>query len=183
MSLWGLARGGTLVSRRASLTHLKHGELRVSLAGEDRREARKRFEDRWTNEGLGFLLPLLEGVLMVSNRENLPVAVKLSESLLEQDVVTAYDDARRTTALLHNHAPADGALPLLSARAEAKWVKKTLEARRTNISDEQREEMSASLARAREWLEKAAELEADKKQIREAEKAVSEAEKRLKGPS
>ncbi len=183
VSLWGLARGGALVSRRAALTHLKHGELRIGLAGEDKREARKLFDSRWAEEGLGFLLPLLEGVFVLSNRENLPVAVKFSESLLEQDIVAAYDDARRATALLHNHAPADGALPLLSARAEAKWVSKTLETLRSDISDEEREEMTAALARGRKWLEKAAELDADKKQIRRAEKEVSEAEKRLKGPS
>jgi pSer/pThr/pTyr-binding forkhead associated (FHA) protein len=183
VSLWGLARGGTLVSRRASLTHLKHGELRVGLAGEDRREARKIFESRWAEGGLGFLLPLLEGVFAISNRENLPVAVKLSESLLEQDVATAFDDARRATALLHSHAPGDETLPLLSARAEAKWVKKTLEVLRGGISDEQKNELAAALGRGRQWLEIAAELDADKKEIRKAEKEVSEAEKRLEGTS
>jgi hypothetical protein len=74
-------------------------------------------------------------------------------------------------------------LPLLSARAEAKWVKKTLEVLRSGISDEQKNELAAALARGRQWLEIAAELDADKKEIREAAKEVSEAEKRLKGTS
>ncbi len=183
LSLWGLARGGSLVSRRASLTHLKHGELRVGLAGEDKGEARKLFESRWAEEGLEFLLPLLEGVFGLTHREGLPVAVKLVESLLEQEGITAYSDARETTAVLHHLSPADSSLPLLSARAEAKWVNEMLETHRGSISDGQREEMIAALVRGRVWLEKASELDADKKQIRKVENQIAETEKRLEGAS
>ena len=183
LSLWGLARGGSLVSRRASLTHLKHGELRVGLAGEDEREARNLFESRWAEEGLEFLLPLLEGVFALSTRDGLPVAVKLSESLLEQEDITAYSDARKTTVVLHHFAPGDSALPLLAARAEARWVNKTLETQRGSVTDEQREEMISALARGRTWLEKASELDADKEQVQKAEKQIAEAEKRLEGAS
>ena len=183
LSLWGLARGGSLVSRRASLTHLKHGELRVGLAGEDEREARNLFESRWAEEGLEFLLPLLEAVFALSNRDGLPVAVKLSESLLEQEDITATSDARKTTVVLHHLAPGDSALPLLAARAEARWVNKMLEMHRGSISDEQRDEMIAALTCGRTWLEKASELDADKKQIREVEKQIAETEKLLKGAS
>lgn len=181
LSLWGLARGGSLVSRRASLDHLKHGELRVGLAAASPREARNVFEERWKSEGAPFLLSLLGGVCGLSNREGLAVALKLTRSLIDQEGPTAPRDAARSLDLLQHYDPNNPDIPVLAARAEALWVKRVLDELRGSPTEADRQGLTGALDRAKKWLERASKLDASKKDIESAEAEIAEAEKRMTG--
>jgi hypothetical protein len=180
VSLWGLAQEGSLVSRRAALSHLKHGELRLRLAAASRRESRAKFETSWSSNGIYFLFPLLESVVeSLPEEQTIVIALKLVHSLVDQDSTAALSDAIRTAGMLHRHAPDDPEPPTLAALAGARWVKLRFEELRRNVPQEERSEFSSKLASSKAWLEKAAALDADRDQLRDAEGELAEAEEIL----
>jgi len=177
LSLWGLARGDKMVSRRASFSYLKHGELLVGLGGESRLEARNRFRDGWSNGGIHFLLPLLE--LVVERPPEAPgvrqTSLNLLGSLIEQDGSTAIGDAACSLAFLHRLDPANAAVPLLAARAEAKRIEVMARKRRGLQADTELAELNEALAAGKDWLRKAVDLGADALEIKKAETEIAEA--------
>jgi hypothetical protein len=180
LSLWGLARGGSMVSRRASMSRLKHGELRVRLAADSERESRAKLETGWSSDGVRFLFPLLGAVLeSLPETHTMDVALKLTRSLVDQDNSTALRDAIRASEMLHSHAPDDAEPPMLVAQAGARWVKRSVIDLRGNVPEDKLAEFTSTLASSKTWLEKAAELDADEKKLRNAEKELAEAEEIL----
>jgi hypothetical protein len=177
LSLWGLARGASMVSRRASMSRLKHGELRVRLAADSQRESRAKLETGWSSHGIQFLFPLLSGVLeSLPEEQTIDVALRLTRSLVDQDNSTALSDAIHASEMMHSHAPDDAEPPMLAAQAGARWVKLRFEELRGNVPEEERAEIVSTLTTSKTFLEKAAELDADKKKLRNAEKELAEAE-------
>jgi hypothetical protein len=159
LSLWGLARGGSMVSRRASMSRLKHGELRVRLAADSQRGSRAKLETAWSSYGIPFLIPLLSAVLeSLPEEQTTAIALKLTRSLVDQDNTTALSDAVRASEMLHRHAPDDAEPPMLAAQAGARWVKLRFEELRGNVPEEERAEFTSTLTTSKTWLEKAAEL-------------------------
>jgi hypothetical protein len=182
MSLWGLERGGSMVSRRASLSRLKHGDLRVRLAADSARASSAKLEAGWSSEGIQFIIPLLNAVLeSLPETQTLDVALRLARSLIDQDNLMALHDAIQASEILHSHAPDDAEPPLLAAQAEARWVKMSVETLRGNVPQDKRAEFTSALTRCKTWLEKAEELDADRRKLRNAKKELSEAEKMLAG--
>jgi hypothetical protein len=177
LSLWGLARGGSLVSRRAAFSRVEHGELRVGLAASSGSAARSEFESRWTSDGMRFLVPLTGFVLDVYTEEqSADNALKLSRSLIEQPGGVALRDAARSLGFLHRLDPTDPELPLLAARAGARWVKTVALANRNGLDDPERAELVSALEQSKGWVQTAAELGADSKKTRELESEIVEAE-------
>jgi hypothetical protein len=163
------------------MSRLKHGELRVRLAADTRREGRAQFEAGWEENGIHFLFPLLAAVTESYSEEATATALKLTRSLVDQDNPTALRDAIRTSAMLHRHAPDNSELPLLAAQAGARWVKLMSEKLRTNVSEEERAELASVIADGKNWLEKAAQLKASKRTFSRAEAELAEAEEILAG--
>jgi hypothetical protein len=102
--------------------------------------------------------------------------LKLTRSLVDQDNTTALSDAVRASEMLHRHAPDDAEPPMLAAQAGARWVKLRFEELRGNVPEEERAEFTSTLTTSKTWLEKAAELDADKKKLRDAAAELAEAE-------
>jgi hypothetical protein len=180
LSLWGIERGGSLTSRRASFSRLKHGELRVGIAALSRRESQKRFEEDWENRGTGFVFPLLEHVVAYFHEgETASLALTIADSLIGQESTTAPHDAFHSLQYLYRRSPDDKEIPLLAARAGASWVKRRLEELRGKVSEEERAALVSALASSKNMVKKAAEMKANKKKIQKAETDIAEAEKLL----
>jgi pSer/pThr/pTyr-binding forkhead associated (FHA) protein len=179
LSLWGLQRGGSMVSRRASFSRMKHGELRVGLTGPSKRESRQLFQSRWESDGALFAFPLLRSVLERLETKAAPVALKMTRSLLDQDGVVAPRDAARCFEVLHALYPDETDIPALAALATGMWVRRQAHSRRAILSEEERAELASELSGGKRWLEEAIELDARKKDIEKARREIAEAEKEL----
>ena len=179
LSLWGLERGGSMVSRRASFSRMKHGELRVGLAGASKRESRQLFQSRWESDGALFAFPLLRSVFERLETKAAPVALKMTRSLLDQDGVVAPRDAARSLLVLHALYPDEADIPALAALATGMWVRRQARSRRAILSEEERSELASELSGGKSLLEKAVELDARKKDIENARSEIAEAEKEL----
>jgi len=179
LSLWGWERGGATVSRRASFSKLKHGELQVSLAGTSP-DSRARFEEQWGSQGLGFLSTLLGPVLeTVGSDEADVVSRQFARELVERPGLPAARDATNTLAFRHRLDGADPEFPALAARGRARWVKSAASERRAVLTEPERGELRAALAEGREWARRAAELGAKDKVLAGLEAEIQAAEKVL----
>ena len=175
LSLWGVARDAPLQSRRAAYSNLVHGELRLRLAGEVPEEASARFESRWRENGMQFLVPMLYAVMDgYSESESADAAPEVVRGMAELTSPTALRDAARCLAYLSRLDPNDSELPAEAARAEARWVKAVAEANRVGLDEAQRSELAAALERGRGLVRAAAELGGD--ETAEVEAEINEAE-------
>lgn len=180
LSLWGLARGEGLVSRRASFSKLKHGQLLIWASGSTEEEARALFERGWESEGLVFLAPLLTALIEpVAEGDVDEIALELARQLLEQPGPTAALDAARTLAFRHRRDPLNPELPGLVGRARARWVKTTAAGRTAQLTEEERAALRAALSECQDWARKAAELGAQAEITRKLKTDIAEAEKLL----
>jgi hypothetical protein len=181
MSLWGLERGGSMVSRRSSFSKVKHGELRLEAAGGTEKERQNNFQAGFQQEGLDYLLPLLRRVLEPAPEGDVAnISRDFARDLIEQPTGTAARDATAIFALLHRQNPADADFPALAAQARARWVKSTASARKAVLSERERSELRAALAESRDWASKALALGAKEKALAPVEAEIQEAEKLLR---
>jgi hypothetical protein len=179
LSLWGLSRSGSMVSRRASFSRMKHGELRVGLAAPSKRAGREQFQSRWESDGVLFAFPLLQAVIERLEAKAAPVALKMTRSLLDQDGVVAPRDAARSLLVLHALYPDEVDIPALAALATGMWVKRQARSRRAILSEEERNELASELSGGKSLLEKAVALDAREKDVDNARSEIAEAEKEL----
>jgi len=169
-SLWGIARDAPLQSRRSAYSNLVHGELRLRLAGTSPEEARARFESRWEELGMQFLMPMLYAIMdNYSESESAESAPQLARGLANLASSTALRDGARCLAFLARLHPNDSELPAEAARAEARWVKTVAEAHKAGLDEVQRKELVAALERGKGLVRTADALGADGTEAVEAE--------------
>jgi hypothetical protein len=170
LSLWGIARDAPLQSRRAAYSNLVHGELWLRLVGASPEEARARFESRWEELGMQFVMPMLYAIMdNYSESESAESAPQLARGLSELSSSTALRDGARCLAFLARLHPNDSELPAEAARAEARWVKTIAEAHKAGLDEAQRKELEAALERGKGLVRTASALGADGTEAVEAE--------------
>ena len=181
LSLWGPAGGRSSPSPPATGSALAHGELKVAVAAASDADSRARFMDAWAEEGMRFLGPLLSIVL-----ERLPEAdqhsttLRLARDLMEQPGTAATRDAAQTLTFLQHLYPRDSALPLLIARAQARWAQRTAEAPSDSArTEDPRLEPCAALVVGKSWIQKAEALGADALKTSQARAEIAEAAQSL----
>ncbi len=137
--------------------------------------------DAWAEEGMRFLGPLLSIVL-----ERLPEAdqpsttLRLARDLMEQPGTAAARDAAQTLTFLQHLYPGDSALPLLIARAQARWAQRTAEAPSDSArTKDPRLEPCAALVVGKSWIQKAEALGADALKTSQARAEIAEAAQSL----
>ncbi len=178
LSLWGVARDAPLRSRRASYSNLVHGELRLRLAGSSPEEAGARFESRWADNGMQFLLPLIYSIAEIyPEAQSAESAPQIAQGLAHLSTPTALRDGARSLAFLCRLDPTDSELPAEAARAEARLVKAVAEANKAGLGEAQRDELVAALERGKGLVRTAGELGADETEAVEQE--IVEAETML----
>lgn len=176
LSLWGLVRDGSVVSRRAAMSHLKHGELVVRLDAASPRESRTKFETDWAGDGIHFLFPLMGAVVeLLPEERTIEASLQLTRSLVDKDDSTALRETIQASVMLHQHAPDDFEPPLLAAQAGARWVKLRFEELRGNVPEGERAEFALVLAASKTRLAKAMELDAEDKKLKIVEEELAEA--------
>ena len=170
LSLWGVARDAPLQSRRATYSDLVHGELRLQLAGSSPEEASARFESRWADNGMQFLLPLVYSIAEIyPEAQSAESATQIARGLANLSTATALRDGARSLAFLYRLDPKDSELPAEAARAEARWVKAVAEANKAGLGAAQRDELVAALERGKGLVRTAGELGADETEAVEQE--------------
>ncbi|MEE9180317.1 MAG: hypothetical protein V3U22_05420, partial [Vicinamibacteria bacterium] len=180
VGLWGVAKGAPLKSRRATYSHLAHGELRIGVSRPTPEEARAAFERSWSEEGMRFVLSLVLSVMDVySEEQSAGNSLKLARGLSSQPGTVALKDGARVFAFWARLNPTDGELPVLAATAEARWVKAVALENRRGLGDEQRSELMAALQRSKGWVRTADDLGASDKKTKAAEAEIAEAEEKL----
>ena len=168
-----------MVSRRASFSRMKHGELRVGIDAPSKRESRELFESRWESEGALFIFPLLRSVLEPLEAKAAQVALKMARSLLDQDGVVAPRDAARSLSVMHALYPDEADIPALG-RSRHGDVDQA--AGQVASSDSERGGTARTYLgafRGTSLLEKAVELDARKNDVENARSEIAEAEKEL----
>ena len=181
LSLWALAGGQSSPSPPATGSTLAHGELRVAVAAASDAESRARFMDAWAEEGMRFLGPLVSIVLeRLPEADHRSTTLELARDLMEQPGTAATRDAAQTLTFLHRLYPKDSALPLLIARAQARWAQRTAEAPSDSARTRgPKAEPCAALVVGESWIQKAEALGADALKTSEARAEIAEAEQSL----
>ena len=180
VGLWGVAKGAPLKSRRAEYSHLAHGELRIGVSRPSSEEARAAFERSWSEEGMPFLLALVLPVMDVYSEEQSDGnGLKLARGLSSQPGAVALKDGARVLSFWSRLNPTDAELPVLTATAEARWVKAVALENRRGLGDEQRSELMAALERSKGWVRTADDLGASDKKTKAVEAEIAEAEEIL----
>ena len=143
----GLEREGSMVSRRASFSRMKHGELRVGINAPSKRESRELFESRWESEGGLFIFPFLRSVLEPLEAKAAQVALKMTRSLLDQDGVgrLGTPPARFRSCMLFTRTRP--IYPALAALATGMWVRRQARSRRAILSEEERSGLASGTFR------------------------------------
>jgi hypothetical protein len=170
LSIWGVARDTPLQSRRAAYSNLVHGELWLRLTGGSPEEARARFESKWEELGMQFLMPMLYSIMdNYSESESAESAPQIARGMANLASSTALRDGARCLAFLARLHPDDSELPAEAARAEARWVKTVAEAHKAGLDEAQRKELEAALERGKGLVRTAGALGADGTEAVEAE--------------
>ena len=169
LSLWTIAAGEAMTSRRASFANLKHATLRVSIAGGPSGGAAA---------GPWFPSHLL-GALFDVFPDEPEFSLKFAVSLAGQERPQALSDAAASLSFRHRLDPTDWKLVLMAAQAKGLWIDKEIVARGLSLGAEDKTRLTAALEEARSWLEQAKALGAKDEPGKEAEAALVRASERL----
>lgn len=168
MSLWAIAAGESMTSRRASFTNLKHTALRVSIAGAPS-----------TGEAGPWFPPHLLGALFDVFPDEPEYSLRFAVSLAGQERRQALCDAATTLSFRHRLDPGEWKLILMAAQARGLEIDREIGERGLSLGAEDLARLEASLEEARAWLEQAKALGAKDEPGKEAEAAVVRASERL----
>lgn len=171
LSLWTLARGASMTSRRASMASLKHTTLRVTIAGETAGEGVEA-NGPWFPSS--YLRPLFE--VFPDEPE---LALQFCHGLATQDRALALRDAAASFAFRYRMSPRDAELLVLAAETRGLWVNREVAEKRSRLSDGEKAELAKAVQESRDWLVRARDLGAEGKSCEEAEEAIERAEKQL----
>jgi hypothetical protein len=167
LSLWTIAAGESMTSRRASFTNLKHATLRVSIPGGPENE-----------EGPWFPSHLLGGLFDVFPDEP-EFSLQFAVSLAGQERPKALSDAASTLSFRHRLSPKEWKLILMAAQAKGLWIDREIGERGLSLGAEDKTRLAEALEEARAWLEQAKALGAKEDPGKEAEAALTRASERL----
>lgn len=173
LSLWTIAAGQSMTSRRASFTNLKHATLSIAIAekSSDGTEAGGRTGPWFPSTALGALFDTFP--------DEPDFILQFMHSLTNQDRPVALRDAAATFAFRHRLTPDDWKLLLLAAQSKGLWVERETGERGLSLTQEYRTALLAALDEARGWLGKARELGAKGDGADEAEAILVRASERL----
>jgi pSer/pThr/pTyr-binding forkhead associated (FHA) protein len=167
LSLWTLASGESMTSRRASFTNLKHGTLRVSI---DKRAV--------TDAGPWFPTNLLAPVFDVFPDEP-EFSLQFAEGLATQERRQALSDAAATLSFRHRMNPVEWKLILMAAQARGLAIDREIGEKGLSLAPADKARLEAELQEARGWLEEAKARGAKDGPGKEAEAALVRASERL----
>jgi pSer/pThr/pTyr-binding forkhead associated (FHA) protein len=167
LSLWTIAAGESMTSRRASFTNLKHATLRVTIPGGPEKDA-----------GPWFPSHLLGGLFDVFPDEP-EFSLQFAVSLAGQERPKALSDAAESLSFRHRLNPKEWKLILMAAQAKGLWIDKEIGERGLSLGAEDKTRLVEALEEARAWLEQAKALGAKGDPGKEAEDALTRASERL----
>jgi pSer/pThr/pTyr-binding forkhead associated (FHA) protein len=168
LSLWTIAAGESMTSRRSSFTNLKHATLRVSIPDGD------------TGGEAGPWFPShLLGALFDVFPDEPEFSLKFAISLAGQDRSKALSDAAASLAFRHRLDPGEWKLILMAARARGHWIDREIEERGLSLETAEMARLETALEEGRSWLEEAKALGAKAEAGQEAEAALTRAAERL----
>jgi FHA domain len=173
LSLWTLAAGQNMTSRRASFTNLKHVTLKISV--------KERVSDG-TEEGGGkgpwFPSSILSPVFDVFP-EDPEFSLQFSSSLSIQEKSIALGDAAASLHFRHRLEPDEYKLLVLAARSKGLWVEREMSEKGLSLTTDERTGLAKALEEARLWLDEAQKLGAKGGPQEEAEAVLGRAGERL----
>ena len=172
LSLWAISGRGSMTSRRASISRLKHATLRVSLE--------EGSSDGGGPGGRGPWFPshYLDPVIGMA-KDDTDMTLRFATSLARQDHPEALRDASAVYYFRSRLTPKDSELLLKAIQARASWVDAIVTSKRLSLTTLEMAELDEELATGRRWLQKAVDAGAKDKPAQEAAKVLDQAEKRL----
>lgn len=174
LSLWALESGGSMTSRRASISRLKHTTLKIAV--ED--------EPQESDGDAGGLRPWFPPQDLIALFDVFPeardISLRFATSLASQDRPVALRDAAETLAFRHEISSGDEwELLVLAAQSGGGWVEASVVEKRRSLTDIDRQNLAKTLAESRARLERARALGAQGKSVADAESVIERAAKRL----
>jgi hypothetical protein len=173
LSLWTIAGGQSMTSRRASFSNLKHTTLRLRIV-----ENVSNGTEEGGTKGPWFP-PNLVGAVFDVFPDNPDFVLQFMHSLAEQERPDALRDAAESLSYRHRLAPDEWKLLLLAARSKGLWVEREIGERGLSLTPDQGTGLDAALTEARAWLEQARELGAERDAADAAGATIDRASQRL----
>jgi pSer/pThr/pTyr-binding forkhead associated (FHA) protein len=167
LSLWTIAGGESMTSRRASFTNLKHTMLRISIPGASGGDVGPWFP------------PLLLGGLFDVFPDEPQLSLQFAVSLAGQERLQALSDAAASLSFRHRLNPGEWKLLLMAAQAKVLSIDREIGEKGLSLGAEDKTRLEVALGEARDWLEQAKALGAKDEPGREAEAALARASERL----
>ncbi|GMR24562.1 MAG: hypothetical protein BMS9Abin37_3122 [Acidobacteriota bacterium] len=171
LSLWSIEDAGSMTSRRASISRLKHTTLKISV--DDDGNANPNTLRPW------FPQRYLHNLFEIAP-ESLDTRLRFATSLARQKRPVALRDASATLALRHalSEKP-EWKLLALSAEAGGAWVEGEAVRRRMSLTQIERNTLREALETSRSRLERARALGAKGQPVDDAASAIERAQSRL----
>jgi pSer/pThr/pTyr-binding forkhead associated (FHA) protein len=169
LSLWAVEGAGSMTSRRASISRLKHTTLKIAMTN---------------NESEPLLGPWFSAQYLTSLFDVFPeareVSLRFATSLASQTRPVALRDASEVLAFRHHlSGDDDWKLLTLSARAGGAWVDNEIQERRMSLTAIERNVLTRALEVSRGRLERARALGAEGESVADAASAIARGESRL----
>ena len=171
LSLWSIESAGSMTSRRASISRLKHTTLRIAI--EDEANATVNNLRPW------FPQQYLHALFDV-HPEAREVSLRFATSLASLKRPVALRDASETLAFRHTlTGKPEWKLLALSAQAGGAWVERAVLKRRMSLTQIERNALEEALENSRARLERARALGAKGQPVDDAASAIEHAASRL----
>jgi hypothetical protein len=168
LSLWTLAAGESMTSRRASFTSLKHTTWRISIEGAPA-----------GGDAGPWFPPHLLGALFEVFPDAPDYSLQFAVSLAGQERRQALSDAAASLSFRHRLDPGEWKLILMAAQAKGLSIDREIGEKGLSLGAEDRTRLEAALEEARAWLEQAKALGAKDESGKKAEEALVRASERL----
>jgi FHA domain len=154
LSLWTLAAGQNMTSRRSSFTNLKHVTLEVSLSVAEKASEGTADGGR---QGPWFPSSLLSPIFDVFP-DDTEFSLQFASSLSMQENSVALEDAAVSLYFRHHLEPEETKLLVLAARAKGLWVEREMSEKGLSLTADERTGLAKALDQARLWLDEAQKL-------------------------
>jgi FHA domain len=152
VSLWALAAGQNMTSRRASFTNLKHVRLKVSVA-----ENVSNGTGDGGSTGPWFPSSVLSPLFDVFP-DDAEFSLQFASSLSMQEKSVALEDAAVSLYFRHELEPEETKLLVLAARSKGLWVEREMAEKGLSLTADERARLAEALGEARLWLQDAEKL-------------------------
>ena len=173
LSLWSIDGAGSMTSRRAAISRLKHTTLKIAIEDEATATATA------NNFGPWFPQQYLHNLFDVHPGAR-DVSLRFATSLASLKRPIALRDASETLAFRHTlSGKPEWKLLALSAQAGGAWVERAVLKRRTSLTQIERNALAEALENSRARLESARALGAKGQPVDDAASAIEGAASRL----